>query len=170
MSSILHRYKSAERLVYKNVAAAASRGIRRVFAAWSRFINGGSQCVSILVISHTEEPPHGIRISLFGLTGLAMLVMAVIVLGFAFSESLGGARAKVSASSVELNQAQDELEAIKAQTGRLASAYQDFQAALGPIIVSGGSHDANPTFQEAGRSSSIPQALVRGSVLRRNSK
>jgi murein DD-endopeptidase MepM/ murein hydrolase activator NlpD len=144
MSSILQRYKSAERLVYKNVAAAASRGIRRVFTAWSRFINGGSQSVSILVISHTEEPPRGIRISLFGLTGLAMLVMAVIVLGFAFSESLGGARAKVSASSVELNQAQDELEAVKAQTVRLASAYQDFQAALGPIIVSGGSHDANP--------------------------
>lgn len=95
------------------------------------------------MVAHTEEPPRGIRISLFGLMGAAMLVLAIIVLGFTFFGSIGGVRAKVSASSAELNQAQDELEAVKAQTVRLTSAYQDFQAALGPIIASGGSHDAS---------------------------
>ncbi len=80
------------------------------------------------------------RISLFGLSGLLMLTAAVIVLLFAFSGSVGGVKAKVTASSEELGKAQEELDAVKAQTALLAAAFKDFQAALAPILQSGGTH------------------------------
>ena len=143
MSSILQRYKNTERLIYKNASAATASGMRRVLSSWSRFILGGGQIVSILIVAHSEKPPRGIRISFFTLAGLVMLVASFVVLGIVFSGSIGDARAKVSASSDQLIHAQDELEAINAQTRRLASAFQDFQAALGPILASGGPHDAN---------------------------
>ena len=142
MPSILQRYKRAERHIYKNAAATAQNGMRRVSAAWARFFNRGNQSVSILVVTHTEEPPLGIRISLFGLAGLAMLIIALVILGLAFTGSFNGTRARVSASNAELIQALDELKAVEVQTSRLASAYQDFQNALVPIIASGGPHDA----------------------------
>jgi murein DD-endopeptidase MepM/ murein hydrolase activator NlpD len=138
MPSPLQRYKDAERALYKKVSVAFVRGARRARAAGSRFLRGGRQSISILVVAHTEEPPRGIRISLFGLAGIAMLTAAIVILAFAFSGGLGGARAKVAASSAELIQAQDELEAVKAQASRLAAVYRDFRAALDPIIASGG--------------------------------
>ncbi len=149
MPSLLKRYKSAEREVYKKVSSGFARRARGVAATWARFIRGGSQSVSILVVAHSEEPPRGFRISFFGLAGAAMLALAVVVLIFAFSGGLGGARARVSASSAELLQAQDELEAVKTQTQRLEDAYKDFQAALGPIMASGGTHDARQPVKKA---------------------
>jgi murein DD-endopeptidase MepM/ murein hydrolase activator NlpD len=142
MPSLLQRYKSAEREVYKEVSASVLRGSRRSLALWARFIRGGSQSVSILMVAHSEEPPRGIRISLFGLAGTAMLVAAIIVMAFAFTTSLGGARARAMASNAELIKAQDELAALKAQTSRLTEAYQDFQSALGPILAKDAPLDA----------------------------
>jgi murein DD-endopeptidase MepM/ murein hydrolase activator NlpD len=141
MQSSLQRYKSAERALYKKASAAALRGSGRFLAGWKRFIRAGSQSVSILVVAHSEEPPRGIRISLFGLAGAAMLVAAIVVMAFAFTTSLGGARAKARASNAELAKARDELAALRAQTGRLAEAYQDFQSALGPILAKDASLD-----------------------------
>ena len=99
MPSLLKRYKRAELEIYKRISAAFARRARGIAASWSRFIRGGSQSVSILVVAHSEEPPRGIRISFFGLAGAAMLAVAVVILIFAFSGGLGGARARVSASS-----------------------------------------------------------------------
>jgi murein DD-endopeptidase MepM/ murein hydrolase activator NlpD len=149
MPSLLKRYKRAEGLLFRKIHASISRGARGVLAAIARFIRGGSQSLSILVVSHSEEPPKGIRVSLFGLSGSVMLVAALVILVFAFSGSLGGARARVSESSAELVQAQDELEAVKAQTALLETAYKDFQSALGPIMESGGTHDARPVVKKA---------------------
>jgi murein DD-endopeptidase MepM/ murein hydrolase activator NlpD len=142
MPSLLQGYKSVERAVYKKVSTAVAHGFRRVVGACSRFFRAGGQSVSILVVAHNEDPPRGIRISLFGLAGIGMLAAAIIVLAFAFSSGLGGARAKASASSAELIKAQDELEALRAQTSRLGAAYQDFQNALGPIMATDGPHAA----------------------------
>ena len=140
MQSLLQRYKSAEREIYRRSSAGIARSGRRFLELCSRMVRAGSQSVSILVISHNEEPPRGVRLSFFSLAGIAMLAAACVVLAFAFSGGLGSVRAKANESSAELIQAQDELEALRAQTNRLAAAYGDFQAALGPILVSGGSH------------------------------
>jgi murein DD-endopeptidase MepM/ murein hydrolase activator NlpD len=142
MPTLLQRYKSAERTAYKRAAAAFDSAFRSVAAAGRRFLRGGSQSVSILVVAHTEAPPRGIRISLFGLAGAGMLAAAVVVLAFAFSGGLGGARARVSASSAELVQAQDELESLREQSARLGKAYQEFEDALGPIMTSAESYGA----------------------------
>jgi murein DD-endopeptidase MepM/ murein hydrolase activator NlpD len=140
MSSLLQKYKSLERQVYKRISAAIATGLRRAGRACSGFVRRGSQSVSILIVAHTEEPPRGLRVSLFGLSGMIMLTASVIILLFAFSGSLGGVSAKVLASGDELKKAQDELDEVKAETGRLADAYQDFEGALKPIMDSGGSH------------------------------
>ena len=95
MPTLLQRYKSSERTFYKKVSAALVRSFRSVAAAWKRFLHAGSQSVSILVVAHSETPPKGLRISLFGLAGLGMLAAAVLVFAFAFSGALGGARARV---------------------------------------------------------------------------
>jgi murein DD-endopeptidase MepM/ murein hydrolase activator NlpD len=135
MQSLLQRYKSSERAIYRKTSAAIARAGLRLLGLCSRLLRAGRQSVSILVIAHTEEPPRGIRVSYFGLAGALMLAAACVVLAIAFSGSLGSVRAKASESSAELMQAQDELEALRAQTNRLAVAYGDFQAALGPVIV-----------------------------------
>lgn len=146
----MKRYKRAEGEIYRKVSAAAASGTRRALAGWSRFIRGGTQSVSILIVAHSEEPPRGIRLSLFGLAGAAMLCAALVILAFAFSGGLGGARARVSSSSEELIRAQDELEAVKAQASRLEAVYQDFKSALYPIMASGGTHDpSQPTPKTA---------------------
>ncbi len=142
MPTLLQRYKSSERTFYKKVSAALVRSFRSVAAAWKRFLHAGSQSVSILVVAHSETPPKGLRISLFGLAGLGMLAAAVLVFAFAFSGALGGARARVSASSAELARAQDELESLRAETSRLSKAYQDFDAALEPILATAGTYEA----------------------------
>jgi murein DD-endopeptidase MepM/ murein hydrolase activator NlpD len=138
----MQRYKSAERTAYKRFSAATARSFRRVAAAGKGFIHGGSQSVSILIVAHSETPPRGIRVSHFGLAGMAMLAAAIVVLAFAFSGSIGGASAKVSASSAELVQAQDELESLKAQTARLSEAYRGFESALQPIVDADKSYTA----------------------------
>jgi len=142
MPTLLQRYKGAERTIYKRVTAAFARGFRRGSAAWKRFLHAGRQSISILIVAHDETPPKGIRISHFGLAGLAMLVAAVVVLAFAFSGGLGGARAKFSVSSAELAQAQDELESLRTQTADLAKAYQDFENALEPIMTTAVSYES----------------------------
>jgi len=149
MSSLLKRYKGAERQAYRRISAAIARGTLRIHSAATEFIHRGSQSVSILVVAHTEEPPRGIRVSLFGISGLMMLTAAVILLLFAFSGSLGGVRAKVSASSEELGKAQEELDAVREETSHLAAAYQDFEGALGPILASGGSHSLGQPVKKA---------------------
>jgi murein DD-endopeptidase MepM/ murein hydrolase activator NlpD len=133
MATLLQRYKGAERAAYKRSTAALSRAFRAAASAWKSFLREGRQSVSILVVAHSEAPPRGIRISLFGLAGLCFLAASIVVLVFAFSGSLGGARAKVSASSDELVQAQDELNSLREQASRLTKAYQDFEDALDPI-------------------------------------
>jgi murein DD-endopeptidase MepM/ murein hydrolase activator NlpD len=133
MATLLQRYKGAERAVYKRFTAALVRVLKAVASAWRRFLREGRQGVSILVVAHTEAPPRGIRISFFGLAGIVALAASIVVLVFAFSGSLGGAKAKVSASNDELVQAQDELQALKEQAFRLSKAYQDFESALQPI-------------------------------------
>jgi len=161
MSSRLLRYKSVERHAYRRVSAAIARALRSGHALVSAFLRRGSQSISILIVAHTEEPPRGMRISLFGLSGLLMLTAAVIVLLFAFSGSVGGVRAKVAASSEELGKAQDELDAVKAQTALLASAFKDFQAALGPILQSGGTHSiALPARKASARRRPEAQSLA----------
>jgi murein DD-endopeptidase MepM/ murein hydrolase activator NlpD len=142
MPTLLQRYKSSERTFYKKVTAAFTRAFRRAATAWKRFLHGGRQSVSILVVAHTETPPRGIRISLFGLAGLGMMVAAIVVLAVAFSGGLGGARARVSQSGAELVRAQDELESLRAETSRLAKAYQDFETALEPIMTTAGTFEA----------------------------
>jgi murein DD-endopeptidase MepM/ murein hydrolase activator NlpD len=142
MPTLLQRYKGAERTVYKKVTASLARGFIRVGAAWKRFLRGGSQSISILVVAHTEAPPRGIRVSLFGLAGLGMFAAAIVVLVFAFSGSLGGTKARFSASSAELVQAQDELQSLREQTAHLAKAYQEFETALEPIMTTAGSYEA----------------------------
>lgn len=149
--SVLRRYKSAERDVYRKVSAAVLRWTRRVVELWASFIRAGSQSVSILVVAHGEEAPRGFRVSVFGLAGMVMLAAAIIVMALAFTTSLGGARAKASASDIQLTQAQDELEALRTQTSRLADAYQDFQSALGPILAK------NATLE--GSAAAKPKAL-----------
>jgi murein DD-endopeptidase MepM/ murein hydrolase activator NlpD len=145
MPTLLQRYKGAERLAYKRVTAHIGLRLRGAVGLWKRFIRGGRQSVSILVVAHTETPPKGIRISLFGLAGIFIAGLAVILLGIAFSGSVGGARARVSASNAELVQAQAELDALKDQTAKLSAAYKEFQAALSPIMAASGAHDAVPS-------------------------
>jgi murein DD-endopeptidase MepM/ murein hydrolase activator NlpD len=152
MPTLLQRYKKAEVNLYRRITSSLVRAWRRAASRWKRFIDGGSQSVTILVVAHTEEPPRGLRISLFGLAGFTMLLAAVIILVFAFSGGLGGARAKVAASNDELAQARAELDILKEETARLSVAYKDFQSALAPIMASGGSHDAAP----APKSISLP--------------
>jgi murein DD-endopeptidase MepM/ murein hydrolase activator NlpD len=143
MPTLLQRYKGAERIVYRRITAHFGRRLRGTANLWKRFVRGGKQSVSILVVAHSEEPPRGIRVSLFGLAGIVLVGVAVVVLGVAFFGSVGGARAKVMASSAELVQAQKELEALKAQTAELSAAYKDFQSALSPIMTASGSQDAS---------------------------
>jgi murein DD-endopeptidase MepM/ murein hydrolase activator NlpD len=140
VSSLLQRYKSAERGIYKKIASGLAAGALRARRTGERFFRLGNQGLSILIVSHNEQSPRGIRLSLFGLSGIAMLSAAFIVLLFTFSGSLGGVSARVSASSVELARAQNELDEVKAETGRLAAAYQDFEGALEPIMASGSSY------------------------------
>ena len=161
MPTLLQRYKSAERTVYHKVTAAFASRFRRISAAWKRFFQLGRQSVSILIVAHTETPPRGIRVSLFGLAGALMLGAAVIVLLFAFSGSLGGARAKVSASSAELVQAQDELDSLREQTAHLAKAYQEFETALEPIMSTAGSYGS---LQATKRTNSSPIFAKRSSA------
>jgi hypothetical protein len=142
MPTLLQRYKNAERIHYRRVTSFLARAWHRLATLWRRFFDGGSQSITILVVTHDEEPPRGLRISIFGLAGVSMLTLAVIVLVFAFSGGLGGARAKVAASSDELAQARAELNSLKDETARLSLAYKDFQTALSPIMATGGSHDA----------------------------
>jgi murein DD-endopeptidase MepM/ murein hydrolase activator NlpD len=141
MPTLLQRYKGAERLAYKRFTAHIVLRLRSVVNLLKRFIQGGKQSVSILVVAHTQTPPKGIRISLFGLAGIFLAGIAVIVLGVTFSGSVGGARAKVSASNAELVKAQAELDALKDQTAKLSAAYKEFQAALSPIMAASGAHD-----------------------------
>ncbi len=135
MQSLLRRYKSAERAVYKKISAAIIVSARRGLAGWLHFVRGGSQSVSILVVTHDEAPPRGIRVSLFGLAGMAMLGAAIVIMAFAFTTSLGGERARARVSNARLTEAQGELDALEAQTSRLSGAFRDFQAALEPIVV-----------------------------------
>jgi len=134
MSTLLQRYKGAERTVYKRFTAALVRVFKNVASAWKGFLREGRQSISILVVAHSEKTPRGIRISYFGLAGICMSAAAVVVLSFAFFGSLGGAKARVSVSSAELVQAQDELESIKEQAFQLNKAYGEFEAALAPIM------------------------------------
>jgi murein DD-endopeptidase MepM/ murein hydrolase activator NlpD len=134
MSTLLQRYKSAERTTYKRFTAAILRAFARVASAWKGFLREGRQSVSILVVVHGEAPPLGIRVSFFGLAGIFALIAAVVVLAFAFSGSLGGARARVSASSAELVRAQDELQSLRESAAHLNQAYEEFEAALEPIM------------------------------------
>jgi Membrane proteins related to metalloendopeptidases len=145
MPTLLQRYKNAERIVYKSFTAHLGHRARGLAGLWSRFIKGGRQSVSIMVVAHTEAPPKGLRISLFGLAGLSAVAAAIIVLGVTFSGSVGGASAKVSASNAELVQAQAELDALRAQTEKLSSAYKDFQTALAPIMSASGNREALPS-------------------------
>jgi murein DD-endopeptidase MepM/ murein hydrolase activator NlpD len=140
MPGLLLRYKNAERMLYKKASAAISRRLRGVAAAWSSFIEGGRQSVSLLLVVHGEEPPRGLRTSLFGLAGACLIAATLVVLAFAFFGGLGGARARVSASSAELTNAQMELDSIREQAARLSEAYEELKAALGPITQGGGSH------------------------------
>jgi murein DD-endopeptidase MepM/ murein hydrolase activator NlpD len=142
MPTLLQRYKSSERTLYKKATAAFAHALRRCSAAWKGFLRGGRQSVSILVVAHSETPPRGIRVSLFGLAGLCLIGAAVVILVFAFSGALGGARERVSASSAELARAQDELESLRAEKYRLAKAYQDFETALEPIMATAVSYGA----------------------------
>jgi murein DD-endopeptidase MepM/ murein hydrolase activator NlpD len=138
MPPLMHRYKRAERLIFTRISAALVRAAGRIKEAWKRFARGGSQGLSILVVSHSEETPRGVRITFFGLAGICLLCAAMIISVFAFSGSLGGAATKASASSAELTQAQEELDAVKAQAGLLKDAFKDFQSALDPILAAGG--------------------------------
>lgn len=142
MPTLLQRYKGAERLVYKRFTAHIGHRAAGAANLAKRFLRGGKQSVSILVVAHSETPPKGIRISLFGLAGIVILAAGVIILGVAFFGSVGGARAKVTASNSELVQAQAELDALKAETAKLAAAYKDFQSVLAPIMSASGSHEA----------------------------
>jgi murein DD-endopeptidase MepM/ murein hydrolase activator NlpD len=150
MPTLLQRYKSAERIVYKKATAVLVRFMGRIVSAWKRFLYGGRQSLSILVVAHNEEPPRGIRISLFSLAGAILALGAIVIFVFAFSGSLGGARAKVSASNAELSKAREELDALKAETARLSQAYDEFQAALEPILAAGGSRDSAKTSKKTG--------------------
>lgn len=85
MQSMLQRYKSAEREIYRKSSAVIAQAGLRSLNLFSRMLRAGRQSVSILVISHGEEPPRGIRVSFFGLGGAAMLAAACVVLAFAFS-------------------------------------------------------------------------------------
>jgi hypothetical protein len=79
-----------------------------------------------------------------------MLVAALLVLFFAFSGGLGGAKAKVMASGAELDHERGELAAIEAQLSRLEIVNQSFQVALGPIMASTGSHSAIMPIKKEG--------------------
>lgn len=140
MPTLLQSYKGAERIVYKRFTAHVARFFARLSSGWKRFFAAGRQSVSILVVAHTEAPPKGIRISLFGFAGACAAAASLLLLVFAFSGSVGSARAKVSASSEELAQAQGELEALRTETALLSAAYKDFQEALEPIMAAGGGH------------------------------
>jgi murein DD-endopeptidase MepM/ murein hydrolase activator NlpD len=142
MATLLQRYKGAERAAYKRFTAALARVFRALATAWKKFLREGRQSISILVVAHSETPPRGIRVSLFSLAGIGILTTSIVVLVFAFSGSLGGARAKVSASSDELDQARDELASMKEQVSRLNKAYQDFETALQPITNGSASYKA----------------------------
>jgi murein DD-endopeptidase MepM/ murein hydrolase activator NlpD len=148
MQSLLQRYKSSEREIYKKTSAVIAQAGRRLLESGSRLLRAGSQSVSILVIAHNEEPPRGIRLSFFGLAGILMLAAACIIMSFAFSGGLGRVRDRADESSAELTQAQDELEALRAQTSRLSTAYRDFQSALAPIMASGGAHAAGQPLKK----------------------
>jgi murein DD-endopeptidase MepM/ murein hydrolase activator NlpD len=134
MATLLQRYKSAERTIYKRATASFAHACGKIVSAWKSFLREGRQSVSILIVAHSETPPRGFRISLFGLAGICAAAAAIVILIFAFSGSLGGAKARVSESSAELQQAQDELETIREQTDKLNKAYEDFETALGPIM------------------------------------
>jgi murein DD-endopeptidase MepM/ murein hydrolase activator NlpD len=134
MSTLLQRYKGAERTVYKRFTATLARVYKGISSAWSGFMREGRQSISILIVTHTEAPPRGIRISFFGLAGIGILAVAIVVLSVAFFGSLGGAKARVSVSSSELVQAQDELESVKEQAFQLNKAYEEFETALAPIM------------------------------------
>lgn len=136
MPSHLKRYKSAERLIYMKASHAIALFAGRARASWSRFIRAGRQGISLLIVSHAEQPPRGIRISFFGLAAACLLSLGVIVLIIAFSGGLGGVSERVSASGAELAQAQDELAAVVAQTGRLQTAFKEVKSALEPIMAS----------------------------------
>jgi murein DD-endopeptidase MepM/ murein hydrolase activator NlpD len=142
MATLLQRYKVAERAAYKRFTAALTRAFRATSAAWKSFVQEGRQGVSILIVAHSETPPRGIRISFFGLAGICLLAVSVVLLVLAFSGSLGGAKARISASSEELVQAQDELQSLREEAFRLNKAYQDFEAALQPITSSSISYKA----------------------------
>jgi murein DD-endopeptidase MepM/ murein hydrolase activator NlpD len=160
MPSLLQRYKNAERTAFRNFTAFAARACGRASRTWRGLLRGGRQSVSILVVAHSEAPPRGIRVSLFGLGGACLLAAAAVALVFAFSGGLGGARARFAASSSELARAQDELEAIRAQAARLSDAYRDFQAALEPVMEIAGSYDG----ARAAKKIPVPSIFARRST------
>jgi Membrane proteins related to metalloendopeptidases len=139
---LLSRYKSAERTVYKKAEASLARALSRLVSGWKRFIRGGRQSVSILVVASTEASPKGLRVSVFGLVGILCLCVALVISAVYFSGGLHGARAAVFSSSEELTRAQAELDDLRSRVTELEASYKDFQSALDPIEATGGSHDS----------------------------
>lgn len=142
MPSLLRSYKSAERTVYKKAEASLLRVASRLASGWKRFVRGGRQSVSILVVASNEAKPKGFRVSVFGLVGILCLCVVLVVSALYFSGGLHGAKAAVFSSSEELTRAQAELEDLRGRVADLEAAYKDFQVALEPIEATGSTHDS----------------------------
>ncbi|HET7839826.1 MAG TPA: M23 family metallopeptidase [Rectinemataceae bacterium] len=154
---VLREYKKKENAIYRRFSARLGRAAHRTGRGLARLFSGGRQKLTIMVIPHDERKIRDVQLSFFGVAGIALASVALIV---AFGLSLAhisGSRRQLDQDSQDLAAARANLDSLREQTGRLATAAKQFETALSNSLASVGV--AVPASESPGPGGSLSSFL-----------
>jgi murein DD-endopeptidase MepM/ murein hydrolase activator NlpD len=150
MLPVLREYKRKENAIYRRISARLGAATHRLGRVASRIFSGGRQKLTIMLIPHDEKKIRDVQLSFFGVAGIALASLALIVV-FAISIAhISDSRRRLDQDSQELATARANLDSLREQTSRLVSAAKQFEAALTNSLASVGIKMPGPNADGVG--------------------
>ncbi len=135
---ILREYKRKENAVFRRFSASLGSAAQRCGRVLGRLFSGGRQRITIMLIPHDERKIRDVQLSFFGVAGIAVASVALIVLfGLSLAHSSDSQR-RLDKDSQELAAARANLDSLREEAGRLSAAAKQFETALSSSLASVG--------------------------------